>query len=624
MIDQGCDSAFYSGLRLPSDMKVSEWADKSGRLIDDGMDRGPWRTRATQRAVMDAFGHHRVEQVTVKKSVRWGFTHILGHVQGYYIAHDPRSILMLQPTDTTAKEYSKDDLDPMIACTPALAECVAQRTIRSSKNTLQQKHYQGGIAYVRGANSPNSFRKIKVGVVLGDEIDAWPPTAGKEGEQLKLAAARAETEPDRKIGYGSTPTVRGLSKVGKLWDESSKGYCFLTCPHCGGEHIRKFREPSIDEPMTLRDEQVPVAYLKWDDEDINSAVWVCPHCRESIGHQYHHSMLEGCNWKGEDWSWTAKGGFDFLPTFDGHIGFWVWAGYGLTPKCTPSEIVKGFLDAKAKPEELITYVNTVLAEEWREPGETASTHALMDRREAYKAECPHGVLVLVCGVDVQSDRLELEVIGYGRDNESWSIEYEIIWGNPVQNQVWVDLERHLSNTYQHEGGAMLNISAVCVDSGNWATQVYAFIKKQKKAHWYAVKGVSGQKAIIEPRAERINRMRKRQKKGTAAPELVGNDKSCTFLYQLLNTVTEHGPGFQHFPIERDEEYFLQLTAMTIRRKYFKGRAALDVHQEYARAEAHDCRKYGYAAFLLLDPDLDAAEKMLKTGKKQSLWAGLKR
>ncbi|MCK5641827.1 MAG: phage terminase large subunit family protein, partial [Gammaproteobacteria bacterium] len=279
-----------------------------------------------------------------------------------------------------------------------------------------------------------------------------------------------------------------------------------------------------------------------------------------------------------------------------------------------------FLDAKAKPEELITYVNTVLAEEWTEPGETASVHSLMARREAYTA-VPSGVLTLVAGVDVQVDRIEVEILGVGRDNETWSIDYEILFGNPVQDQVWRDLERFLSNTYQ--GKISMPISAVCVDSGNWASEVYKFISKHKRVHWYAVKGVPGKRPIVETRKDRQRRLIARQKRGTAAPELVGNDQSCIFMYHLINTVTEPGPGFQHFPEDRDEEYFLQLTAMTARRRYVKGHVVNEIFQEYARAEAHDCRKYAYAAYLLLNPDLDACERLINSGQT-SPWAGLKR
>lgn len=540
-----------------------------------------------------------VEQTTMMKSARVGYTKIIGHVVGYYIHQDPCSILIVQPTIGDAEDYSKEEIQPMINETDVLLDRVGDPKSRTSGNTISKKAYPGGRLHIVGANAPRGFRRITVRIVLFDETDGYPPSAGQEGDQIELGTTRTETFWNRKIGLGSTPTTLGASRITDNWERSDQGYFMLACPHCAGEHIRLFREP--ENPVMLRGEKIPISVMTWVNDDPKTAAWVCPDCSGLIDYSYHRRMCDAGRWFGETWEWTRADGFTFESGFTGHIGFRIWAGYSYSPNSTPPKIVKKFLKAKGDDELLKTFVNTVLGEAWEEKGEAANEYSLMDRREVFAAEVPAGALVLSVGADIQLDRIELEVVGWSENQESWSVDYIVLPGAPTQPEVWEDLAEALRTSYLHESGARLKISAVCIDSGYMAKAVYDFVLKFRAQYVFATKGMAGAgKPIVESMTERARRIAKRKSK-KARPEIIGTDEAKTVLMRRLKLAIP-GAGYCHFPVGRDEEYFKQLTAEQLITRYKKGRPVNEWRQIRPRNEAIDCRVGAHAALLMIDPN----------------------
>ncbi len=535
------------------------------------------------------------------KSARIGWTKILGHVMGYHIHQDSCSLLMVQPTIEDAEGYSKEEIQPMVDETEVLRSRVGDSKSRSSDNTIMKKRYPGGFLHIIGANSPRGFRRITVRGVLFDECDGYPPSAGQEGDQIKLGIKRSDTFWNRFIGIGSTPTIDGISRIQDVCAKSSMGYYMLHCPHCAGEHIRKFRVDGYGQkPIELRGEHVAQSFLQWEDGRPETAAWVCPHCGGLIGHDHHHSMVGAGYWLGEHWEYR-NGRFTFLDGFDGRIGFHIWGGYVFSPNLSPAKIAREFLDSKDDPEQLKTFVNTVLGETWTEKGETVNEQLLMSRREEYKAEVPRRALVITVGVDIQADRIEFEAVGWGKKEESWSIDYQILIGDTAQEEVWVDLTESLQQTYLHESGRKLPITGVCIDSGYLTKKVYDYIRGLGKAWVWPVKGTEGQgRPVVETRSTRANRLRKRRS-GGVKPELIGVDEAKSILYRRLNLVTAPGPGYCHFPMDRDEEYFAQLTGEKLITRYRKGRPIREWMKIRPRNESLDCRVYAYAALKLINP-----------------------
>ena len=578
----------------PPTLSISKWADTYGKLTAiSSAEPGDWRTLPYQAAIMDAFCQPEVEEVVCMKSKRVGWTKIIGHVLGYHIHQDPASVLIVQPTDGDAEDYSKEEIQPMIEETPVLLNQVGPSKSRASSNTIKKKSYPGGMLHLVGANSPRGFRRITVRVVLFDEVDGYPATAGVEGDQIKLGMGRAEMAWNRKFGIGSTPTVKSFSRVERHFEASSRGYPVLTCPHCGGEHIRRFRVP--DEPIVVRDTPMPISHLTWEDGKPETAAWVCPANGCVIDHGHHMQMLANLWWKGEHWEWR-NGEFTFFPGFAGRIGFHIWAGYSVSPNATPQKLAAEFLEAKQDRELLTVFVNTVLGETWEEQGEQVSDHALMQRLERFPSAVPAGAHVLTLGADVQADRIEYEIVGWNATEESWSIEDGILPGDPVQDDVWRDLAAVLSERYRHESGTEMTIAQACIDAGYLTKRVQEFCK-QAGAHVVPVIGRAGAgRPVVETGRQRIQRLRKRRANG-ARSEIVGVDEAKSILFRRLQ-LQKPGPGYCHFPDDRDAEYFAQLTAEKLVTRYSKGRPVREWVKTRERNEALDKRIYAYAAMLL--------------------------
>ena len=582
----------------PPSLTISQWAERYAYLAaESSSEPGKWHAIPYQVAMMDACCHPEIERVSIKKSKRTGYTKCLGNVISYHIHQDPCSILVVQPTLDDANGWSKEELMPTIEQTDVLRGLVAPSRSKSSDSTILQKHYPGGILHVVGANSARGFRRITVRLVLFDEIDGYPPSAGNEGDQEKLGEGRSETAWNRKIVKGSTPTEAGISRIGRAWRESSQGHFVLACPSCSGEHIRRFVLP--EKPVVIRGEPMAISVL-----DMEAKAWICPACDARITHRHHREMIEAGYWLGEHWEWRPESGFDLLPGFDGHIGMHIWAGYSYSPNSTPAKLIAEYRSVKDDPEQYKTFVNTVLGEEWTEPGEQLDHSGLKSRAEPFPAEVADGVIALTCGVDLQQDRLELEVVGWGVGEESWSVDYQVLVGDPTQDDVWAELLELWNNgTWAREDGSTLRLSGMCVDSGYLPKRVYKFVQAAASQHVYPIKGRAGAYPVIEQKTVR-DRRRARRKKMGAAPEMIGVDEAKIILMRRLRLI-KPGPGYCHTPAHRDEEWYRQITGERQVTRYPRGgRPVREFIKVHAAVEALDCRVYAYAALLLSGVRLD--------------------
>lgn len=515
---------------------------------------------------MDAFNDPMVEEVIVMSSAQVGKTTIIENVTGYYIEQDPSPMLLLQPTLDVAKSFSKDRLAPMLRDTPALLGRVRDAKTRDKDNTILHKLFPGGHITMAGANSPASLASRPIRIVLQDEIDRYPLSAGTEGDPGELADKRATTFWNRKKGKFSTPTIKGRSRIETLYNSSDIRKYYVPCPHCQQFFVMKW------------------AQVKWEKGKPEDAVYVCEFCSGAITDLDKMQMIR----EGE---WRAEG------QFKGTAGFWINELY--SPWVSFGNMAVRFTKANKKRKEgdneaLKVFINTSLAETWAEGTQNLDEGQLINRRENYGPELPNGVMILVAAVDVQVDRLEIEVNGYGFEEENFSIIYKILPGNPSFQQVWLDLDEYLQRTWTHKSGLRIIISACAIDSGYKTDEVYAFVRPRqyRNIHGFnqriiAIKGAKEATAPIIP----------------AKPSRVGANNRV-FLYHvgvnqgkdLLNTrlqLREPGPGYVHFPVEYDEEYFKQLTNEYC--KYEKGVRRWIPRTEGARTEALDIKIYSIAA-----------------------------
>jgi len=508
-----------------------------------------------------------------------GKTEYLLNVLGYYVDYDPAPILLLQPTLSMGEAFSKDRLATMIRDTPAITAKFKDPKSRDSGNTLMHKTFPGGHITIAGANSPASLASRPIRIFIADEVDRYPVSAGTEGDPLSLGGKRTTTFFNRKKIYTSTPTVKGASRIEDAYEKSDKRRYYIPCPHCGVKSTLKW------------------ANIKWDkDEDGKHLPDTAYHVCEDCGgiwhdHQKVKQMLVGGEWIAEK---------PFTGT----------AGFHTNELCSPwrkwSDTVKDFLDAQGDSELLKTWTNTCLGETWEEAGDQLDDTFLYARREDYLAQVPQDAVVLTMGVDVQKDRLEAEVIAWGEHEQSWNVEVRILRGDTTKPEVWGELTDLFDHEYQHESGNTLRIAATCIDSGYNTQIVYDFVRKHSMRRVFAVKGVPG------PGKPIVSQSRASREKSKRKVDLytIGVDDAKILLAARLR-ILEHGPGYCHFPMDRDEEYFLQITAEKLVTKYRRGFPYREWVKTRPRNEAIDMRVYGHAALKILNPNYQALTKLLQ-------------
>lgn len=523
---------------------------------------------------MDAIGEVGVEKVVVMSAAQIGKSDacILNPL-GYYMHYDPSPIMILQPTIQMAEAFSKDRISPMLRDTPILQDKVDDKS-RTSGNTILQKIFPGGHVTMVGANSPSSLASRPIRILLADEIDRYPVTAGTEGDPLLLATKRLTTFWNKKIVCVSTPTIKDLSRIEVEYEHSTQGEWNIPCPHCGEYNPLEW------------------AYIKFDKEDLSEIEYTCRHCG-AIASEYA--------WKSN----FDKGKFIFKYPKRAVKGFHLNALASLFVSW--AEIVEKFLVAneekkKGNIELLKAWTNTEMGQTWEEEGEEIEMDELFNRLEEYGCEVPEEVIVLTAGVDVQDDRFEVEVVGWGEEKESWGIYYKKIYGDLKTETVWQDLDNFLGRTFETKDGRKLKILSTCIDSGGHFTQeVYKFAKKRINRRIWAIKGRGGSQTPYYSKPSTSNAYK-------TPLFTLGVDTGKAILYQRL-AVEDPGPNYCHFPAEEGrgytEEYFKGLTSEKMVISYKKGRAQYvwKVKKGIKRNEPLDIRNYATAALEITNPIL---------------------
>lgn len=226
-------------------LKVSDWADCYRRLSgESSAETGSWRTSTApyQKAIMDSVSDPRVEMIVVMSSAQVGKTEIINNIVGYYIQQDPAPMLVVQPTEKMAESWSMDRLSPMIRDTETLRELVKDPRSRESGNKILYKRFPGGHITIAGSNSPSSLASRPVRIVLCDEVDRYPPSAGSEGDPVNLAKKRATTFWNRKIILTSTPTIKDFSRIELAYSQSDQRRYYVPCNACGEYQTLKWSQ----------------------------------------------------------------------------------------------------------------------------------------------------------------------------------------------------------------------------------------------------------------------------------------------------------------------------------------------------------------------------------------------
>lgn len=553
----------------PLNLTLSEWADKYRVLsAEDSAEPGRWRTSKApyQKEIMNAISDPKTEEVIVQASAQVGKTAIELNALGYFIHQDPSPIIVIMPTVDMGAAFSKKRVAPMLRDTPVLQDKVKDPNKKGAENTVKEKSFPGGYMAFVGANSPASLSSRPIRVVIADEVDRFPESAGDEGDPLSLVDKRTTTFHNRKLIRVSTPTIAGRSKIESLFNDSSMERWNIPCPSCGEYQSYEWGRINFD-PVGME----------------------CIKCGKL------HSERE---WKSGSLQGKWIAGVENVKKRGFHINEFAspWRSWG--------EIIEDFKVKNKERETLKVWINTSLGETWvEEEGKELDWEVIMARREEYLGEVPEEVLIMTAGIDVQDNRLEIEVIGWGLGKESWGIEYKVIPGDPGQPEVWKKLANFLDKEYMYVDGEKIKITASCIDTGGHHTQeTYDFVSRyQHHRRIYAIKGMGRDGVPV------LNGV-KATKCGKTQLWSLGINSLKDILYSRLS-LDEPGVGYCHYPSDPQkgygEKYFKSVTAEKKVVGMSKGKGKIEWKKIRARNEGIDLRNYGTAAFEIISPDLEA-------------------
>ena len=585
----------------PMPMTAVEWADEHFFLsAESSYLEGRWETLHFQVAILNSMGNDEIRVVNLMKSARVGYSQMLKAALAYMLEHKKRNQLLFQPTDAAASGFMKAHIESMIRDVPVVKALAPWYGKKHRDNTLDTKKFSNKRQlWCLGGTAAKNYREKSVDTVIYDELAAFPADVEKEGAPTFLGDRRLEGSVFGKSIRGSTPKNKHECQIERACSETGVTLRFeVPCPHCGEFQYLQWGGPDADFGM------------KFNHHDPSSVAYLCPHCG-SLGSysQWMPQMPQGI-WRDRIANLATRDGMAWF-TVDGKhvetpefVSFHIWSAY--SPFTEWRRLIQDWLKAKDDVGKLKTFVNTILGETWEELGEKLDSDELYRRRENYLSDVPAGGVVLTCAVDVQDDRLECEVKAWGLGEESWAVDFKILYGDLAKPDVWNELDSFLSQHYQHESGNKLPIACTCIDSGGHFTQeVYKFVKPRESRRIFAIKGVGG---VGRPIVSRPSTSNKAKIKLFA----VGTDTSKELVMARLQ-IQEHGSGYYHYPIDSkfDEEFFKQLTAEERRTRYHKGHAVLEWVKVRKRNEAFDLEVYNLAAREILNPNYTALAEHLK-------------
>lgn len=583
-----------STVRIPAPLTLSQWADEHFYLSSESSAiEGPWETLPFQRDVMDCISNDDIRIIDWLKCARIGYTKILMAAAGYFVEHKKRSGAIYQPTDSDANEFSKSEVDPMIRDVPVMSAALdGDSEKRGRKNTLELKQFLGALLYIRGGATPRSYRRLTIDWVAYDELEGFDRDVGEEGDPVTLGDARITNSPFPKSIRGSTPRLKHDSLIAGEAERARHFFRYLIpCPEC-----------DTPQPMVFGN-------LRWDKDKPETARYVCEHCNMPWHYADLYQHLESGFWgTAEGYSIRDANLLDpdgMIVDWPRHIAFHLWAAY--SPFFTWQELVEEWLEAVAASKtgdvrKLKAFTNTRLAEAWEDQGEQVAHDTLYARREAYSRP-PAGVLLITTQIDVQDNRLELEAVGWGRGEESWGIEYRVIYGDPTQLEVWNELEQVISQTFTTEDNRELAIAAVVIDTGHLAYHVYEFYKRSRHQRIFCIKGMGGEEQPIVSAPHQ----RKSGQSSAAVPLFLMGANVCKSITYKRLQIEKPGAGYCHFPDSYDEDYFLGLTAEKRILKKRRGFEVVEWHKVRPRNEQLDIRAMGILAMAVLNPLWDALD-----------------
>ncbi len=517
-------------------------------------DLTPW-----VRGMHAALDDPAISEVVCQKSAQVAWTDgVLLNYIGRRIDVAPCPIIIMFPKEGAAKEFNSEKFEPMVECTPTLADKIPVHSRRDKDNRWQFKGFPGGFLKFVSSNSPSSVKTTPAPVVCVEEPDDANENVKDQGDTITILRERTKSYARRKMIFGGTPTVEGISRIAAAYDASDRRKFYVACPHC-------------DEPQVLAWENV-----KWDDNapvdhevfgraNPESARYCCPHCGSLWTDAEKNRAVRQAEAQGHGWKATAP--------FNGVAGFYINELYSPFPGSRLVHLVRKYLTAvhalsQGDDTKIRSFRNNTEGLTYSYVTDVPDGSDLKLRAETYaEFTVPRGGLLLTMGVDVQHDRLAVIIRAWGRGEESWLVYWGELYGSTLVpgEGAFKDLDALADREYRHASGATLRIAAVSIDGsdGNRTEIVNAYVRKRRHKGFMSIKGASEQgndkKEIFS--TPRMADMGKRQKPAKFGLQtyIVGTHRAKDLILET-RVKLKAGAGCMHWYEGVRPDYWDQLTS----------------------------------------------------------------
>lgn len=432
-------------------LTVSQWSDNHRVLSSKGSGEvGRWRTARNPmlREIMDCLSlHSPIREVWVMKSSQVGVTEMSVNWLGYTMDYAPGPAMVLMPTLEARDTWKVQKLNPLLTDTTCIRDLLGGLRSRDAAHSKELIDFPGGILFLAGGNSPNSYAQKSVRNLMMDDLDRFPMQIAEEGDPVELARNRVKSFPRHKLLFASTPTIKGASLIERGYEQGDQRRYYVECPHCGERQVLSWSHVRANVTLTAAD------YI----------------CEQGCIIEEHHkpAMLEGGIWIPEHPERRVR---------SYHISA-LYAPIGLGPSWL--DLVLNFKRVHKDPQSLKTFINQNLGEAWEDQTDKLKPNELAKRAGEYgRGIIPPGCLALTAGIDTQDKWLAITILGWGADGRHWVINWVEIQGDTTSQPVWDELEAFLHKQRFNSYGKEMRLRAAGIDSrGHRTEQVKNFVMR---------------------------------------------------------------------------------------------------------------------------------------------------
>ena len=598
------------------------------------------------RGICAALDDDEITDVYCQKASQVAWTTILIAYVLSRIDQQPSPIIGMFSAEQAAREFSVEKLKPYVENCAALVDKMDVSTTRQTGNGLLHRSFPGGFLKLIGSNSVRSMKSTPAPFVFVEEPDDASENAQGQGDSVTLLYERTKRFRKPKRILGGTPSIKNFSRVEARLELSDMSVLPVECHGCGESHVLDFGNVTW---LQAEKDPHPIYGLNLPE----SAVYNCPFCGEVWNDSRRQANIRNTVDRAIE-SGDKFGGWTPTRKTNGRIKGFIKLGelYSCLPGSSVIELTEKYLEAefyanRGDETKKIAFVNNQLGLTYEyadgRPDADHFREIAKDDPESQRDEfvCPSDGLLVTSGIDVQHDRLAVEIRAWGKDDRSWLMHWgEIAATNTCVDKndgVWQSLDQLVFQSFKNEEGDNISVSAITIDSSDGSTSdaVYEWVRTRQAKHKHMIimagKGSSAQtdpEIFTQPKVHSLDHKRhdkktKAQRRGVKV-YIVGTNKAKDWIAAHMSLDTLSG-GYHYYNIDQMRwDYFDQMCGEAkIPHKTIRNRRVW-MQKNGQAVEAWDCAVYALHAarakrvHLMKDNEWDALKRKRAPAKTETV------